>query len=155
MNPARACLWIFAVAALGAFGAGCTSTPQASAGRDAEAKQFLSSPGSSTLYVYRTDFGNVDDSVLWIDNRLIGSTLSRTFFRVNLEPGLHRLNGAGHDIGDIVIETRPSELYFVSLSVIAGHSYFRLEPPDKARIALTTCCALLENWAPGQRPLLR
>jgi len=138
--------------------AGCASTPQASAERDAEAKQFASSPGSSTLYVYRTDFGNADadsDSVLWIDGRLIGATLPRAYFRVNVDPGPHTLNGAGHDVGKVVLETRPGEIYFVSLSVSAGHSVFRLESAESARNALIACCVLLENWAPGQRPLLR
>lgn len=136
--------------------AGCASTPQATAERDAEAKQFASNPGSSTLYVYRTDFGSSDsDSVLWIDGKLIGATLPRTFFRVNVDPGHHTLNGAGNDVGKVVLETRPGEIYFVSLSVSAGHSVFRLESAEYARNALVACCVLLENWAPGQRPLLR
>jgi hypothetical protein len=136
--------------------AGCASTPQATTERDTEAKQFVSNPGSSTLYVYRTDFGDSEsDSVLWIDGRLIGATLPRTFFRVNVDPGSHTLNGAGHDIGKVVLETRPGEIYFVSLSVSAGQSVFRLESAESARNALITCCVLLENWAPGQRPLLR
>ncbi len=136
--------------------AGCASTPQATAERDAEAKQFLSSPGSSTLYIYRTDTGSADsDAVLWVDGKLIGATLPRAYFRVNVDPGSHTLNGSGHDVGRITLETRPGELYFVSQSMSAGHSHFRLVPEEKGRAALNTCCALLENWAPGQRPLLR
>src|SRR5689334_18089244 len=98
--------------------AGCVSSPQAGVDRDAEAKEFLSHPGSSTLYVYRPDFGGTEnDSVLWVDGKLIGATLPRAFFRINLEPGRHTLNGSGGDVGKITIETRPGELYFVSLSV--------------------------------------
>lgn len=136
--------------------AGCASTPQASSARDEEAKQFHSTPGSSTLYVYRPDAGNFEaDTVLWIDGKLIGATLPRAFFRVNVEAGRHTLTGAGHDIGIIEIETRPGELYFVSLAVHAGISVFRLEAAEAGRKALLACCALMENWAPGQRPLLR
>jgi hypothetical protein len=156
MGRIRAHAAVVIVAAVLLAGAGCASTPQASIGRDAEAKAFLSSPGSSTVYVYRTDFGNEEsDAVLWLDGRLIGATLPRTFFRINVEPGVHTLNGSFYDLGKIDFETRPGELYFISLSASTGHSMFRLEPQDKARAALTACCALMENWAPGQRPLLR
>ena len=136
--------------------AGCASTPQASSERDAEAKQFAGAPAHSTLYVYRPDIGNSDwDSVLWIDGRLIGATLPRTFFRVNVEPGKHTLSGMGHDNGQLTIDTRPGALYFVALSVISGHSLFWLVPSEIGRPALDRCCALMENWTPGQRPLLR
>ena len=135
---------------------GCASTPQASRERDAEARQYASSPASSTLYVYRPDIGNSDwDTVLWIDGRLIGATLPRTYFRVNVEPGKHTLSGMGHDNGRLTIETRPGELYFVSVSSITGNSLFWLVPSEIGRPALDRCCALMENWAPGQRPLLR
>lgn len=136
--------------------AGCASTPQASAERDAEAKAFQSNPGGSTLYVYRIDSGTEDhDGVLWVDGKLIGATLPRAYFRIHVDAGRHTLNGSGHDNGRISLETRPGEVYFVSQKMSAGHSVFRVEPPEKARGAILVCCALLENWAPGQRPLLR
>lgn len=144
------------VATMVAVVAGCASTPQASRERDADARRFASSPASSTLYVYRPDIGNPDwDSVLWIDEKLIGATLPRTFFRINVEPGKHTLRGMGYDNGRLTIETRPGELYFVALSVISGYSLFWQVPPEIGRPAVDRCCTLMENWAPGQRPLLR
>ena len=139
-----------------AFMAGCASTPQATGERDAEAKQYAGNPATSTLYVYRPDFGNSDsDTVLWIDGRLIGATLPKTFFRVNVGPGKHTLTGMGYDNGQLTLETRPGELYFVAVSIVAGNSLFWLVPPDVGRDAVNRCCSLMENWAPGQRPLLR
>lgn len=136
--------------------AGCASTPQASPDRDSEAKQFSTHPASSTLYVYRPYFDSPDmDTVLWINGRLIGATLPGAYFRVNLDPGKHTLSGMGYDNGTFTLETRPGELYFVSLQVLGGHSRFQLTPPELGRKAIGRCCALLENWAPGQRPLLR
>ena len=136
--------------------AGCASTPQATGEQDAEAKQYASSPGSSTVYIYRADFGNADsDTVLWVDGRLIGATLPKSFFRVHVEPGKHTLTGMGYDNGRLTIETRPGELYFVSLSVVSGNSMFWQVPAETGRQAIDRCCALMENWAPGQRPLLR
>jgi hypothetical protein len=136
--------------------AGCASTPQASRDRDADAKEFVIQPGASTLYVYRNDFSLPgQDTNLWVDGRLIGATLPRAYFRVNVRPGKHLLRGDGSDTGSFLLETRPGELYFVSLSVINGNSYFALVKPEVGRATILACCALLENWAPGQRPLLR
>lgn len=137
------------------FVAGCASTPQASRERDTEARQFTTHPGHSTLYVYRPEYGGDEDTVLWIDGKLIGATLPKSFFRVNVNPGKHTLSGMGNDNGKFSLETRPGELYFVELYVIAGHSHYRQVSRDLGKGAVNRCCALLENWAPGQRPLLR
>src|SRR5262245_32820978 len=70
--------------------AGCTSVPQASEARDAEAKQFNTHPATAAVYVYRIDFGYSADpaeSTLWMDRRLIGATLPRAFFRIEASPG--------------------------------------------------------------------
>jgi len=150
------CAWIAAAAALAL--AGCASVPQASSGRDAQAKRFETHPRSATLYVYRDDFpvGSLymQDSVLYLDNRLIGATLSRTYFRIDLRPGPHLLHGFAFDQGRLRLETRPGELHFVSLTVADGTSYFAEVRPEIARREIARCCELLENWAPGQRPLL-
>jgi hypothetical protein len=136
--------------------AGCASTPQASRERDADAKEFATQPGASTLYIYRNDFTLPDqDSNLWVDGRLVGATLPRAYFRVSVRPGKHLLNGDGRDTGSLSLETRAGELYFVSLSIINGNSYFAVVKPEVGRETILACCALLENWAPGQRPLLR
>lgn len=148
----------FAVIILAA--AGCASTPQASPQRDAEAKQFLTDPRSATLYVYRNQLGGDDggdrtDTVLYVDHRLLGSTLPGTYFMIRLRAGVHTLSGYGHDAGRLDLEVQAGELYFVSLNVIGGQSWFRPVSVETGERELTACCALLENWAPGQRPLLR
>ena len=135
--------------------AACASTPQASPERDAEAKEFITHPGTAALYIYRTDNAVEEESVLYIDGRLIGSTLPRTYFRVDLRPGIHRLHGIGVDSGKITINGRPGEVHFVSLRVSGGNSYFERVSDAAGRQTIRRCCALLENWAPGQRPLLR
>jgi hypothetical protein len=136
--------------------AGCASTPQASRESDAEAKRFVSHPNASTLYVYRDDFGGAEhDSTLYVNGRLIGATLPGTFFRVNLRPGRQLLQGSGADNGRLLVTTRPGEIRFVSLKVSGGQSLFSDVDPDSGRTKVSACCVLLENWAPGQRPLLR
>ncbi len=154
MNGYFPCLRLLAAAVLLLLAA-CASTPQASPQRDAEVKEFAIHPRASTLYVYRSPLNRAEDSVLYIDRRLIGATLPGGYFRIDVTPGAHTLHGNGIDLGELTVETRPGQLYFVELGVIAGHSHFRLVPEPLGRSAVTACCALLENWAPGQRPLLR
>lgn len=145
-----------ATALLPVLFAACASTPQAAPDLDREAKQFVTHPEDSTLYVYRTDGVNLeDDSVLWVNGRLIGATLPHTFFRVYLNPGKQRLLGSGIDNGSLALETRPGEAYFVRLQVLSGHSRFEAVPAGDAHRELQACCVLLENWRPGQRPLIR
>ena len=145
--------WVLIIA-LVICAAGCASTPQANLERDQAAKEFPSHPATAALYVFRPDGGG-DDTVLWIDNRLIGATLPRAYFVVHIEPGRHVLNGLAADNGRMVIETRPGEVVFVALRVVSGQSLFERVSPELGRNTLLNCCALLENWAPGQRPLLR
>lgn len=146
-------------AALLALLASCASTPQASRERDAEAKQFHTHPNAGTIYVYRSNFNRLDqmleDTVLYLDGRLIGSTLPGGYFRIDAGPGRHVLHGIGADAGQLVVDVRPGQLYFVRLDVVGGQSNFRAQPEPVASRSIDSCCALLENWAPGQRPFLR
>jgi hypothetical protein len=136
--------------------AGCASTPQASSERDAEAKQFITHPATAAIYVYRSARDRWDEeSVLYVDHRLIGATLPGTFFRIDVNPGTRRLQGITYDQGVLDIEVRPGEVYFVALTVMDGSSRFRARPAAVGRAELLECCVRLENWAPGQRPLLR
>lgn len=153
-HAARALACCCLLAALG----GCTSAPQASPERDAEAKQYITHPGVSTLYVFRGGSPNnfeSDDSVLYVNGRLIGSTLPGTYFRIDLRPGEHLLHGYAHDQGQIRVRATASEITFVSLNVVAGTSHFRQVDPETGKRDIARCCVLMENWAPGQRPLLR
>ena len=137
---------------------GCASVPEAAPARDAEARQFETRPGAAALYVFRNDFPStsmLEDSVLYVDNRLIGATLPGTFFRIDLLPGTHELHGYGYDRGSLKVRARDGEVRFVALNVIGGVSHFRAVPPDAGKREIARCCALMESWAPGQRPLLR
>jgi hypothetical protein len=53
------------------------------------------------------------------------------------------------------VDTRPDQLYFVQLNVMSGGSTLALVDPETAKRTIRRCCALMENWAPQQRPLLR
>lgn len=151
---ARSALIVCLVAAL----AGCASTPEASRERDAEAKQFEPRPGVAALYVFRNDFagsGSREDSVLYVGGRLIGATLPGTYFRIDVRPGMHELHGYGYDAGSLKVRARAGEAHFVALNVIDNTSRFDPVAPATGRREIERCCVLMENWVPGQRPLLR
>ena len=136
--------------------AACASTPQATLERDQEAKNFEPQPATSTVYVFRPDFpAPEEDTVLWVDGRPIGATLPRTYFRIHMNPGSHYFSGFGSDNGTIRLQTRAGEIYFIRVQTVAGRSVFEHVDAANGRRELTACCGLLENWRPGQRPLLR
>lgn len=136
--------------------AACASTPEASPEKDAQAKEFLTHPNAAAIYVYRSPFNHLDsDTNLYVDGRLIGSTRPGAYFRIDAVPGRHVLHGNGIDLGRIELDARPGKLYFVSLAAIGGHSRFELVPETVAQQQVRSCCALLENWWPGQRPFIR
>ena len=132
----------------------CASTPQASPERDEQAKAFDTHPATGAIFVYRHDNAHDEESVLFVDGRLIGATLPRTYFRFDVRPGTHRLHGIGVDTGTLVFEARPGDLQFISLRVLNGLSFFQPVSDEVGREAIRSCCTLLENWAPGQRPLI-
>jgi len=137
--------------------AGCASTPEATSEQDAEAKQFIALPGAATIYVYRdetrVDDMDMQDSTLYVDGRLIGATLPGAYFRFQVRAGEHLLHGYGYDQGRLTLETRSGEIYFVSLNVASGTSRYTPVTPETGKRDILRCCALLDNWEPGQRPL--
>jgi len=137
---------------------GCTSTPQATVESDAAAKHYVTHPGYAALYVFRDEFYNrrdLDDTVLFVNDRLIGNTLPGTYYRIDVGPGEHVLSGHGQDQGKLKIRVAAEETAFVHLIVAGGVSHFRRVAPEAGKREIARCCVLMENWAPGQRPLLR
>jgi hypothetical protein len=139
--------------------AGCASTPEATLERDAEAKQFIARPDAATIYVYRDDFTvddmGMQDTTLYVDGRLIGATLPKTFFRFDVRAGEHLLHGYGYDQGTLKVGAQSGEIVFIRLNVANGTSRFTRVSPETGKHEIVRCCTQLENWAPKQRPFLR
>jgi hypothetical protein len=157
-NPARLARGAAAISVAVLALTGCASTPQASAVQDSLSKQFITHPDSATLYVYRPDHSqdpDTEDTVLYVNDRLVGATLPGTYFRIDLLPGTYRLHGLAHDNGSLSVDLRRGEATFVTLTPFNGASRFARVDAAIGKRELAGCCALLENWTPGQRPLLR
>lgn len=129
--------------------AGCVFTPAASSQQDTLAKEFVTHPRASTIYVYRSRFNHHDaDSVLYLDGRIVGGTQPGTYFRIDTTPGAHTLHGTGSDSGQLMLDTRGGQLYFVSVEMVGGHSVFRRVSEEAGRDAVRTCCVLVETLIP-------
>ena len=160
VNPLRfAAMRSYPVIALGlallmAVLGGCATTPQASPAKDADAKRFEPELRAAIIYLYRADVrGGV--STLWIDNRLVGQTVSATYFRVAVRPGRNVITASGSDLGRFELDTKAEGIYFVEMRVLgetesASTTIFRAVPPDAGKTFIAKCCALLETWRPGQ-----
>jgi hypothetical protein len=134
--------------------AGCSTTPEASREKDADAKRFEPAMRAATIYLYRPDIrGGV--ATIWIDNRLVGQSVSGTYFRVPVRAGRNVINASGSDLGRIELETKEEGVYFVEMRVRgedegSSTTVFRSVVTDAGQKAIAQCCTLLETWRPGQ-----
>lgn len=152
------------LAALGAIAialcAGCASTPQASPERDAEAKRFEPVTREAVIYIYRPGYTLIGpETTLWVDNRLVGSSLPGTYFRVIALPGRNLIDTSPPDTGRLEITTRGNDVTFIEMRTEGGQdgaptSRFRVVPPEEARAAIAKCCWRLETWRHNQPRLL-
>lgn len=153
MPSIRTLVLLFACA--GALLTGCAATPEALPIDDATAKRFESAPGTAIVYLYRADPpGGRGTSMLWLDGRLVGELLPRTYYRVSVRPGKNLLTAYSSDQARLEFETRGGEVHFVAITTFgedgSGGSMFRNVSPEIGRTQIERCCTLLETWKPGQ-----
>ena len=120
--------------------AGCISplppTPQ-----DLQAKRFETLPDKGVIYVVRPlpDFSEYPTPVTLGDFAQI-TTYPGTYYRWEVEPGLHRIDGFGVDNGRIAVRVEAGRLYFVEQRVSAmfrnPQSLFTLIPEPHGRAAV-------------------
>jgi hypothetical protein len=107
--------------------------------RDIEAKRFENVQGQSVIYLVRPyPDASSQGATLWLDDRVMGSTFPGTYFRWVVPPGRHRIAGYAGDSGNIVLDTAPGAVYFVSQNFgrpfgFSGQSYFQLLDPAAGR----------------------
>ncbi len=150
---------LIAVGAL-ALCTACATTPQASLERDAEAKRFEPVTREAVIYIYRPGPAlSGPETTLWVDNRLVGSSLPGTYFRVIALPGRNVIDTSPPDTGRIEINTLGNDVTFVEMRTVAvpegsPSTTFRLMPPEEAKAAIVECCWRLETWRYNQPRIL-
>lgn len=138
----------------------CASTPQATPEREAEAKRFEPVTRDAVIYIYRPGIPlSGPETTLWVDNRLVGSSLPGTFFRVIVLPGRNVIDTSPPDTGRIEITTRGNDVTYVEMITEGGFTdspstRFRVVPEEQAKATIARCCVMLETWHHAQPRLL-
>jgi hypothetical protein len=74
--------------------------------------------GMSVIYLVRsTRDWSTNASVVFIDERWLGTTGAGVYYRIEVPPGRHRLSGYAFDQGSITLDTQPNGVYFVEQHV--------------------------------------
>jgi hypothetical protein len=121
--------------------AGCAAplppTPQ-----DLQAKRFETLPDKGVIYVVRPlpDFSD-DPTPITLGDFAQITTYPGTYYRWEVEPGVHRIDGFGVDNGRIAVRAEAGRLYFVEQRVSSffrnPQSFFALIPEPHGRAAVS------------------
>lgn len=74
--------------------------------------------GMSVIYLVRSsrDWGS-NPTVVFIDDRWLGTTAAGVYYRMEVPPGRHTLSGYAFDQGTITLDTKAGGVYFVEQHV--------------------------------------
>lgn len=121
----------------------CTPTPVPAQSVELEAKQFVPAPDKFTVYVVRKRWSDAVNQVrLIVDNAAPVVTTPRSFVRLRLAPGVHKLTAVWDEgSSELVLTGIAGEMQFVELVGFAWSwgSTYRLEhgkaAESRARVA--------------------
>lgn len=106
---------------LAMFFAGCATVPQASSELDMQAKSFVQNPDKATIYIYRNEaFGGLFRMTVNMDGKHLGETAPFTFFKVEVDPGIHKIISFAETNAEINILVKAGKNYFVRQEVKMG-----------------------------------
>lgn len=99
--------------------AGCTQLPPSPA--DIQAKKFEILPDRAVIYIARSDpdFSR-DGATLLLDDTVTITTYPGTYYRWEVAPGAHRIEGFAADAGRMTISVEAGKIYFVQQSYLPG-----------------------------------
>jgi len=123
------------------FLAGCQQLPLTP--QDIQARKFEAVPGMAVIYLVRDnpDFTRMQ-SMIYLGDRTILKTYPGTYYRWEVPPGEHRIQGASADTGRIALVAEAGKLYFVQQRVTqfllgSPNSYFQVVPEPAGRAAVS------------------
>lgn len=99
--------------------AGCAQLPPSPA--DIQAKKFETLPNRAVIYIARSDpdFSS-DGATLLLDDTVTITTYPGTYYRWEVAPGAHRIEGFAADAGRMTISVEAAKIYFVQQSCVPG-----------------------------------
>ena len=138
----------FGVISAAVLASGCASVPMASPERDSAAKSFSVKPGKANIYVYRNEsMGAAIKFTLALDGKLVGSTASKTYVLLEVDPGKHTLISKAENDSVLAVTAASGRNYFVwqevKMGMLSARSSLQLvdEATGKAGVAE---CKLIE-----------
>jgi len=140
--------------------AGCASTPESTPERDEWAKHFEPVTRDSVIYVYRPDMQSpMASTELYVNRRLVGSSLPGTYFRIPVLPGNSVIDVFAGDGSPITVATRGNDVVFVELRNYGTdegtpNMRFRQVSAEAGKQAILDCCSRLELYKSDQPRLL-
>ena len=96
--------------------AACVQLPPSP--QDLQAKRFEAVPGQSVIYVVRTPLDSSEPQSLMLNENVSMTTLPGTYFRWEVPPGRHHIQGFGFGGESITLTTEPGAVYFLEHTVI-------------------------------------
>jgi hypothetical protein len=103
------------------FAAGCVQLPPTP--QDIQAKKFETVPDKAVIYLVRNDPDNsVLHGTVWLGDKITITTFPGTYFRWEVPPGVHRIEGYGFDTSSITLTTEAGKLYFVQQNIYGARS---------------------------------
>jgi uncharacterized protein DUF2846 len=121
----------FATAVTLAMLAGCASVPMADPAADSAAKGFSAPRGKAGVYIYRNEtYGAALKMDVLLDDRQLGETASKTYFYVEVEPGIHTVTGKAENDSSMKFNAVAGRLYYfwqeVKLGLIMARNELKL-----------------------------
>lgn len=105
---------LLCMAILVAMLTGCASVPMASLDQDAKAKDFTPQPDKATLFIYRNEtFGAAIPITVSVNDRTIGQTASKTYFRFNVNPGRYKIKAHAENVAELSVDAISGRNYFI------------------------------------------
>jgi hypothetical protein len=125
------------------FLAGCVQLPPTP--QDLQAKRFEPVAGQSVIYLVRTPLDSSEPQSLMLDEHATVATLPGTYFRWEVPPGRHHVQGYGFGGESVTLTTEPGRIYFLEHTVIGD--------PHDGGVQLTSLRRVDEQY--GRKLVLR
>ena len=103
------------------FLVGCASVQMASMDEDLRAKSFEPPNKTASVYIYRNEsFGGAIPMAVTVNGRAIGQTAAKTYFKLNLLPGLYNVESTAENVSTLALQADPGKNYFIWQEVKMG-----------------------------------
>lgn len=151
---------IFFAGALAILLSGCVSVPMASIERDSQAKTFAVKPGLSNIYVYRNEsMGAAVKMDVELDGKLIGQTVAKSYFALEVSPGKHTLISKAENDSVLDVNAEAGKNNFVwqevKMGLIIARTKLQIvdEATGRAGIAESKLIEAVQTSATSQQAL--